>query len=87
LDRCSKSLFQIKFEKDKALDTRNELRATKEKTSLEERAKEIAPIQIGGNFKTFEKVMNQTYKSPIEKVVLLFQRLGGNAEEWQWLTY
>ncbi|MBS0272225.1 MAG: hypothetical protein JSR85_06220 [Proteobacteria bacterium] len=72
----------LQAENDKFQSSRSEIKVIGEETSLEESAKEIAPVQIGGNFKTFERLMNQTYKGPIEKVVLLFERLGGNVEKW-----
>lgn len=55
---------------------------TKAKLSLGGEGREEAKFSLGGGpFKTFSKLLSKTYKGSIEKVVILFESLGGKVNE------
>lgn len=55
---------------------------TKVQPNLEEESKKESKFSLGGGpFKTFSKLLSKTYKGSIEKVVILFESLGGKVNE------
>lgn len=63
------------------LSSSNDL-PTKVEPNLEEESRKEAKFSLGGGpFKTFSKLLSKTYKGSIEKVVILFESLGGKVNE------
>ena len=55
---------------------------TKVRPTLDGEGREEAKFSLsGGAFKTFSRLLSKTYKGPIEKVVILFESLGGKVNE------